>query len=671
MTAAGEARRPSTKLSAQQFGWVCASVLATVLAHASHLPALIFVPVVILLTGRWLQRARYPTIRVPGWTKLALVAILTALVIVQYHNVFGREPGSALVCAMLALKLIETETKRDGRAALSFASFVLMSALLFDTGLPLTLALFAVLALLLATLRALEVQTVDVSATVRRNIFFLGLQRGMFSLIAALPLAACAFIFFPRLDSPLWNTPNDAGSKTGISDSMAPGSFQNLLIDDSPAFRVGFDGALPQRAQLYWRGPVLTDFDGTTWTRHDVTFARSDALDVQQTGIDYEVTLEPTDKTWLFALDVPTDAPIDAWRGADMTVMRRRPVSELLRYRVHSTLRYRLDSQLTASQRRYALRLPVSFDPRSVALAQGWRRDRKSDDAVVHAALEFFHNSFFYTLSPPPTGRDSIDDFLFDTQRGFCEHYASAFVFLMRSAGIPARVVTGYQGGFFNNSGNYLLVRQSDAHAWAEVWLPDKGWTRVDPTAAVSPQRVELGALAAAGNTSAWYRSEWIMSVRNHLDLVNRGWNNLIVQFNSVRQQNLLASIGVEKADYATLTWMLIGTSSLVLCLIALWVMRAPRIEHDALDLAYTALCRKLERAGVTRDRTEGPIDYAARIASAPGATPEFVRQAHALLSEYAQLRYARNVAARKNIEIFARAVRKWRRRRVHPVSAS
>jgi transglutaminase-like putative cysteine protease len=660
----------SPTLNARQFGLVCASVLAAVLPHLLHMPVWLAALIVTLLAGRWVQRQRDGR-RIPAWIRLALIVLLPVLVIVHYGNVFGREPGSALACAMIVLKLCETETRRDARAAICFASFVLMSALLFNTDLAFTLILLGALALLLATLRALDPRPADAPSVAWWPALLADLRGGLFSLLAAVPLALCAFVFFPRLSTPLWRTPGDDIARTGIGDSMAPGSIQQLLIDDSPAFRVDFDGAPPPRAKLYWRGPVLTNFDGTTWTRRDLGFAHSDPDPGGVTLTRYEVTLEPTDKPWLFALDLALDTPPETLRGSDMTLMRRRPVADLLRYRVSSVLQYRLDPTLNSAQRRTALALPADFDPRSVALAQGWRRDLGKDDAVIQAALDLFHNAFFYTLAAPPLGRDSIDDFLFSTRRGFCEHYAAAFVFLMRAAGIPARVVTGYQGGYFNSVGGYLIVRQSDAHAWAEVWLAGRGWTRIDPTAAVSPQRIELGASAAAAGAGArWYQTDWIVAMRNQVDLINRTWNSVVVQFNALRQQSLLTPFGVAKADYATLIWVLVGSSGVLLSLIALWVMRTPRRNLDPLDAAYDALCRKLARAGATRAVAEGPQTYATRLQQLRMLSATSVRQAQALIEQYVSLRYASALPAGEAVLTFARGVRNLRAAR-QPDSAA
>lgn len=658
-------KRISPMLTQRQFAFVAVCVLASVLAHAAHLTFVISGLIFALLGGVWLQFWRGGR-RIPAWIKIPLVVLFPIVVITQYGNVFGREPGAALACAMLTLKLTETERRRDALAIVLFASFVLMSALLFDTSLGFTLLLFACIALLLATLRELEPRPPQEAPVAWRVAVIRDLRSGGRALATAIPLALCAFLFFPRLDSPLWRTPGDASARTGIGDSMAPGSIHNLLVDDSAAFRVAFDGPTPPRAQLYWRGPVLTDFDGTTWKRReDPRAIRPDAAQAIGAAVSYEVTLEATDKPWLFALDVPLDEPEDARRDRSMSLTRRRPVTELYRYRASSAPSYRLDLQLDAQQRRAALALPNGFDARSVDLAQGWRRDLHDETAIMRAALARFHDeAFFYTLSPPLLGRDSIDDFLFSTKRGFCEHYAAAFVFLMRAAQIPARVVTGYQGGYFNPTGNYLLVRQSDAHAWAEVWLEGRGWMRVDPTAAVSPARVELDGASAAGASAPWYQSSWIRGLRNQFDLINRGWNSFIVQFNTLRQQNLLAAFGIENADYATLIWILVATTSLLLFATALWIMRTPRRRVDALDAAYDRFCAKLARAGLARVPAEGPQTYAARLEKLTGLPPERNQRVQALLTDYVCLRYACTLPSGEAVAAFARAVRALRLRR-------
>ena len=654
-----DVKRSAPVLTAPQFALTAASVFAAVLPHLPRMPKMFALLIVVLLAWRLVQRMRGGA-RIPALIKLPLVVLIPVLVIGTYGNVFGREPGTALACAMLALKLVETETRRDARAAIAFASFVLMSALLFNSALVFTLMLCAALSLLLATLYELEPRPEPAASRNWRKHVGEGLRVGAFALLAAVPLCLCVFIFLPRLGSPLWGAPtDDRSSRTGLGDEMDPTSLQDLLIDDSAAFRVSFDGPVPERAQRYWRGPVLTRFDGKVWTRsrYLADARRGDSVESIGAIVDYEITLEPSDRRWLLALDVPVAAPENAVRGADMSLVSDKPVDQLLRYRARSALRYQLDVQLSARERERNLMLPPGFDPRARALAAQWRRELPDDEAITRAPLSLFRKDFFYTLAAPDLGRDSVDDFLFETRRGFCQHFASAYTFLMRAAGIPARVVTGYQGGYFNTLGNYLLVRQSDAHAWSEVWLKGRGWVRVDPTGAVSPQRVELGAQAAAGASAQWYHSDWLVGLRNQFDLVNRGWNSLVVQFNELRQQSLLTPFGIAKAEYYDLIGVLIGTSTILLALYSWWVLRRPRDPGDALDVAYVRLCRKLARSGAARAAHEGPRTYARRLRGIPGSP----RSAQVLLERYVGLRYARALVPSAAVREFGTEVRNLR----------
>lgn len=640
-------------LTKAQFTLTATSVGAAVLPHLLRLPLMFSLPIAVLLIGRWLQRQR-TTARVPIWIKLPLIVLFPILIIFHYGNIFGREPGSVLACAMLTLKLIETDNRRDARAAVCFSAFVLMSALLFNDDLLFTLLLLAALSLILAALRALEPRPHDEPAPSTSAALREGMRISAVALLAAIPLATCVFLFFPRLGSPLWGAPNDPTSHTGLGDSMAPGTIQELLIDDSPAFRVTFNGATPPRQDLYWRGPVLSKFDGSTWSRIEFNETRGTA-ELQTSGprVTYQVTLEPTDRRWLLALDVPVSTPDNAVLGPDMSLVNRSPIDSLLQYEATSATHYVLDSSLTEKARQRFLDLPKGFNPRSLEQASQWRDSLKNHDAIIRAALDMFHEKFFYTLNAPLLARDSVDDFLFETQRGFCEHYASAFTFLMRAAGIPSRVVTGYQGGYYNSVGDYWVVRQSDAHAWSEVWLAGRGWVRVDPTAAVSPQRVELGARAAAGESARWYQSDWMQAVRNQFDLVNRVWNEAIVQFSALRQQSMLTPFGIDKADYGSLMTVLIGASTLLLMAFAWWVLRVPRVRDDALDVAYEKLRAKLNKAGAVSTPSEGPMTLAER---ANAKWPDNENLALAFIN-YVRLRYGCQLPDASDVRAFARSV--------------
>ncbi|HEX3896295.1 MAG TPA: DUF3488 and transglutaminase-like domain-containing protein [Rudaea sp.] len=640
-------------LTKAQFALTAASVGAAVLPHLLRLPVMFSIPIAALLIGRWFQR-QHTAVRVPIWIKLPLIILFPVLIIFHYGNIFGREPGSALACTMLTLKLLETDNRRDARAAVCFSGFVLMSALLFDSDLLFTLLLLAALSLILAALRSLEPRPLGAPLTIRSALRE-GMRASVLSLVAAVPLALCVFVFFPRFGSPLWGSPSFSAAHTGLGDRMAPGTIEELLTDDSAAFRVSFHGSAPPKQYLYWRGPVLSFFDGSAWSRAELYSSRSNASDLHASGIatTYDITLEPSDRRWLFALDVAIAAPPNSVRGADMTLVSRRPIVDLLEYEVTSATHYELDSSLNDTVRRRMLELPSDRNIRSRELATKWRNNLHDDSAIIKAALAMFHEKFFYTLDAPLLERDTVDDFLFDTQRGFCEHYASAFTFLMRAAGIPARVVTGYQGGYYNRVGDYWVVRQSDAHAWSEVWLQGRGWVRVDPTAAVSPQRVELGSRAAAGESARWYQANWMQAVRNQFDLVNRVWNDAIVQFSALRQQSMLAPFGIDKADYGSLMSVLIGTSSLLLIAFAWWVLRMPRVRDDALDAAYGKLRAKLDRAGAASTPAEGPLTLAERTQI---LWPDNRNLALACLN-YVRLRYGCQRPEDADVRAFARSI--------------
>jgi transglutaminase-like putative cysteine protease len=481
-----------------------------------------------------------------------------------------------------------------------------------------------------------------------------------------MPLAAAAFLLVPRLASPLWGTQDRTEARTGLDDRMQPGGLTELLIDDSPAFRVHFDAAPPPPQERYFRSIVLWDFDGATWTRsRRADFLRPQEAERDGAPVDYSITLEPTDRRWLPALDLPLVAAPGTRFSADRELIAEEPVTQPREYRVRSAPHYTFAVRLAAGERARALALPEGFDPRARALAESWRATGRDDGAIVRAALDLFHRSFTYTLNPPLLGRDSIDDFLFETRKGFCEHYASAFVVLMRAAGIPARVVTGFQGGWWDGAGDYLLVRNSDAHAWAEVWMPSRGWVRVDPTAAVSPARIELGA-AAANDSGAWSQAAWLRALRNRFDVVNGLWTQAIVRFDALRQKGLLTSFGMPGANSGDLLLALSVVLGVILVLATLWAIRdAAGPRKDPLDAAWAAFGRRLARAGIERLPTEGPLDLLSRARS---ALPASAATLNRLVHDYVALRYGAIEPLPERVRAFARAVRNFRAAR--PVSA-
>ena len=426
---------------------------------------------------------------------------------------------------------------------------------------------------------------------------------------------------------------------------MSPGDFSELSISDTVAFRVRFDGPVPPHRALYWRGTVLTEFDGFRWSRAALRAYVMPAVEMLGEPVSYLVTLEPTGQRMLLALDMVESWPRRlARQSTDWQLLTRLPINAVVQYEVSSHPEYRAGLQLTTAMRRPHLRLPDDRNPRSRALAQAMRAEATDDLGFVGAVLRMFREQeFFYTLTPPRLERDSVDDFLFNTRSGFCGHYASSFTSLMRAAGIPARVVGGYQGGDWNPVGGYLIVRQSHAHAWSEVWLEGRGWVRVDPTAAVAPERIERGLDAAmpAGEPvpgRLLRRSELLWQARLVWDNVNARWNDWVVRFSQERQARLLEGLGFEETDWRQLGWLLgagLAASFLLLSAWLAWEFRPPPV--DAATRCYRVFTARLARRGIVRPAHEAPRDFLQRVLR---FRPDLRRQATAITELYLRVRY-------------------------------
>ena len=379
-----------------------------------------------------------------------LAIAIVGAVIAQFGFQFGRDTGCALLGAMLAIKPAETTTLRDARSLVGFGLFAPFSTFLLDQG-PWTLALGLTAALLgLGALHRLamlegEIESPGVLPPMRS---------AMRLVLFGLPLALAIFWLFPRIATPLWGVPERAAAKVGLSDTMSPGDWVDLLADDSVAVRARFQGATPPRQAMYWRGPVLWDFDGRTWTRgRSLDAFAADRAVAGDTRWTYTIEVEPTDRRQLVALDLPLDAPEGAYMTGDHSLRTGRPLASLTRWRMTSAPPVRFQTTLSEPMRRRALDVPAGYDRRTVALGRELRARFENDEAIVRYALDWIRRDFAYSISAPPLDRDSIDDFLFRTRVGYCEHFASGFTVLMRSAGVPTRVVTGYVGGEWNRLG--------------------------------------------------------------------------------------------------------------------------------------------------------------------------------------------------------------------------
>lgn len=590
---------------------------------------------------------------------LAITAF--AGVYVGFGQVNGQQAGVALLMLMLTLKLTETHRHRDVVVLLGLCYFVLITHFLFSQSIA--MAGFLGLTAWLITACFLDANHPQSPLALRTAL------RGSAALILqAVPVAAVLFVLFPRIPGPLWGLPSDAGvnARSGLSDSMQPGSINQLALSDEVAFRVRFDGQPPPPEQRYWRGPVLWAFDGRRWTRGRLSrqYGAPQSNELRGEPLHYAVTLEPNRRNWLLALDLPASTPDNSAIGPAGSLYSQDKITERRLYRMTSYADYRLQLDPPRALLDYALRLPYTGNPRARELAQGWRKQGLSPEQIVDAALHrFTEQPFIYTLQPPPAnGADNIDHFLFETRRGFCEHYASAFTFLMRAAGIPARVVTGYQGGESGALGGYLIVRSSDAHAWSEVWLAGRGWARVDPTAAVAPERIESGlsAAMAAGEPvpyMARHSGELLYQLQLGWDWVNASWDRWFLAYGPDLQNHFLSQIGLP--DMRSMILALTGLLTAFLAVLGgvlLWQTR-PRTTTDPAQAAWLRFCRRLERAGLRRRPQEGPMSFAERVTR---AHPEWQLPVRRIVGLYIDLRYRdmRDTDAQHRLQ---RAVREFR----------
>ncbi len=571
----------------------------------------------------------------PTILRLVLLALLGVYVLVSHDFSLGRDTGCAMLASLLALKPFETRHLRDARSLLGFSLFAPFTAFLQDQGpLILGLALPAVgLQLVALSVLAEQRPGAPVPQVGRGRLRTIGL-----AVLMALPLALAGFWLFPRLGSPLWGMPENALGRSGLGDRMTPDEWVELFADDAPALRVRFDGTEPRPQDLYWRGQVLWDFDGQTWSRGSVDAAGGPPrLTALTTMYRYQAVMEPTDRRYLVTLDLPVSAPSLGQLTGDLSVSLDMPADRLLQYSGTSVVQAGFPDGLPAQEERRALGLPRNLNPRARALAESWRREAGGDDiVVVRRALAWIAEDFSYSLTVPPTGRHAVDEFLFDTQVGFCQHFSSAFAALMRGAGIPSRVVLGYSGGYRNRYGDYWIVRKMDAHAWTEVWLQDRGWIRVDPTAAVNPERV-LDTVEYLARREALL-PETFAPLRDLGDWVRRGWNDLVVGFDAARQASLLRPLGVDRASTGQLVAAFAIGAGVALGL-TLWVLLRGRPRpRDPLVAAWFAFTRRLRRAGLAKATAEPPLSFGERLAA---TLPAQAEQLRSLSSRYAAWRYA------------------------------
>jgi transglutaminase-like putative cysteine protease len=569
----------------------------------------------------------------PRWARVGLTLAATAAVGVAFGTLAGLEAGVALLVAMGALKLLELRRRRDALVLIYLGYFLVAAQFLF-TQAPAT-AVY-----LLGGAWALTAMLIAVTRESGKGEPWAHGKLAVQLVAQGLPVMLLLFVFFPRLGGPLWGLPDSGGGATGLSDRLSPGSISRLSQSDAVAFRVTFEGEPPAPDRRYWRGPVFTTYRDGEWRPGRRRQGEPPTRSNRGEAVAYEVMLEPHRRYWLFGLDLPAAAPADGRLTRDLSLRSEDRVRELRRYRLRSFPRYRAQPRLPAAERQRYLALPEGAHPRARELGRKWGEVAGGPEAVVARARRYFRRGGFrYTLEPGKLPPNWVDRFLFESREGFCGHYAGAFAFLMRAAGVPARVVTGYLGAEPNPGSDYHIVRQSDAHAWVEVWLAERGWVRVDPTTEVSPQRASSGlgeAVPADDPVPMMARGDggWLADLRLRLDAAEMAWNRWVLAYGPGLQRQFLGRFGL--GEWPRMVAAMAGGLGLVGLLVAAVVL-GRRSRTDPAAAAFARLEGKLARAGVVRRPGEGPRDFTERAAAELPRAGEAIRAAG---GEYLRLRY-------------------------------
>jgi transglutaminase-like putative cysteine protease len=621
-------------LTLAQSWWLFAAAIAALTPLVQHIPAWLTASAAVGMAWRaWLiwRSGRLP----PRWLLFLLVVAGCAAVAYSYRGFFGRNPGLALLVIFMTLKLLELRSARDGITVILLACFLLMSGFFFNQSI--SAALLALVALIVVIAALISLQP-GPRLSIRKQ-----LQQSALLLAQALPFMLVLFLLFPRVQGPLWGLPQDAfGASSGLSESMAPGSISQVAQSDAIAFRVRFKDETPPPQQQYWRALTLSNYDGINWSYRPTPERPELPYTPEGKVVDYEVTLEPHNQRWLMALEKPGKLPPDSSFSGDGLVLSNTPVRSRLRYEMQAYPDFQPAAEENSQRLSAALRLPPEVNPRTRALAEQWRQQYASDTEILQATAEFFQKQLLaYTLTPPLMRENAVDAFLFDHKRGFCEHFASAYAFALRAAGVPARVIGGYQGGEVNPVDGYFTVRQYDAHVWVEAWVKNRGWVRIDPTADSAPRRIDGGLRTAVSGEEAPLLARqnyaWLREIRYRLDAVTNAWNQAVLGFNPQRQREVLNKLGMSEPDWKKMTAWLAGLCGLLILGLVLYAMRE-RTRGDIVTRLWRDFLLRLERKGVQPHHWMGPDTLAQQAAA---QLPQHAAAIHAITAAYVALRYA------------------------------
>jgi protein-glutamine gamma-glutamyltransferase len=628
--------------------WLAAALLFTLPPMFGSLVR--WVPCVFLLALAmkfWMEprgcRLRFTTL------KLMLAAMGLFAIFASYGSLKGVEPAISLLVVLVSLKVLEAHTAREFQVMVLMGWVLCLCGFFLSQDFVIALSLFTAFALLLVAL----IQFYRGSSP---GAFWPPLGTTCKILVQAAPLVVLLFVLFPRINTGLRvDFRANRLASSGFSDRLSPGSIAALTNSSEIAFRAEFPGstATPP-GSMYWRGAVMWHCDGLEWRAPyvPVSIAGSARQLPRRNTIRQRITLAPHGARWMFALDRPFEIPSGAILARGDYLWSVQTIRKARRYEVVSSLGP-AGKELTPGERREALDVPPSISPTVRELAQSWTTQNSNPRAIVNSALQFFRaQGFRYSLTPGDYRRNDLEQFLFHRRVGFCEHYAASFATLMRLAGVPARVVVGYLGGEYNDLGHFFLVRQADTHAWCEVWLPDNGWTRVDPTTAVAPGRASLdlhsflergiasGQMEArrSGFLTQLARSALFTNARLALETLSYEWDTRLLAFDADVQEVLLDSMGLANRGPFVLTIEIVIVAIALLVIYFGWMQLRSRSRADRVKTLYERFCRKAARLGVRRDPWEGPSDFSRRAALLLPDQSERIRQ---ISNIYIALRYA------------------------------
>ena len=653
--------------------WLLGSIAMTVAILFGEVPS--WTLLLFVASVAWRYVIEWRRLAMPGFSIRLLIFVPVML---GMFYAFGAHPSAtamlAFLVALLSLKVLELRTPRDFTVVALLGYFMALSGFFYNQSLLVSLYLGV-------ALWANTVALVRAHGGGGRGKLAATLRLSLLVILQALPLTALMFIIFPRIQGTfLQRLSGDTRGQTGMSSHLQPGSFSSLAQSSDVAFRARIlpKGLTLMSPQLYWRGLVMDTCErGLSWRASEGTNAEIKKLPepAEARRVQQQIILVPHGEHWLFTLDHPVEYRAAPGTSAALTntyVLRSsKPlVANNTIYTAVSEIAPSIGEDLTPYDRARYTRLPADLadDPHAEALAEGWRTRARGGEPghsedIVRAGLLFFRDGrFTYTLSPGELpAKAALDTFLVRTRAGFCEHYAAAFCTLMRAAGLPARIVIGYQGGEYNSFGGHYVVRQSDAHAWVEVWL--KGaWTREDPTAMVAPDRVSFGAndystLMADGPLSEESRLDRLRRIKAPSTLrwlahqtllawdgVDQQWNLLVLGYDQEQQWAFLQKLGVGNLSWFGGTLLALAAAFSLLgggtLLFRWWERQGARVARDQNRRLYLRFCRRLADAGVPpRAETEGPLDYAARAAT---TLPAAAREIHRITDLYVALRYSR-----------------------------